>query len=184
MTPLAGTSPPPVASLAGSVLCLSLIAVTATLTHALVSQEAVRALFSRPALKSPSGRILLTTLSLTFYEPQPSANSSGRMLFVPWYLGDAAVQAAVDFCNVGVDGLPLSFSMGACVSMLEGEFVKKAEEIAVRTLDMAEAVPSLEPFKLPSVGLLDSMVGELTIGSSRARWCMFTGPVTDSLLPN
>lgn len=143
------------ATTAALAVCLGMAAVT-SISPAAASREAVQALFSRPPQKSPSGQTLLTTLALTFVHH--GSGSDTKMLFVPWYLGDAAAKAAVDFCSVGVDGLPLSTTMGSCVAMLEGEFLRKVEGIAERVLDMAGALPSLEPFKLPAVGLLDSMV--------------------------
>jgi hypothetical protein len=121
------------------------------------SIDQVAALFARPPTTNSQGRTLLTTLTLTFF-PDGSKQDDGRAMFIPWYLGDAAVSAAQAFCDVGVAGLPLSMPLEECVAMVAEALVNRVEAMAAKVLDMASAVPSLEPFKLPAVGLFDTMV--------------------------
>lgn len=92
-----------------------------------VSVEAVGALITRPPVRDSRGRTLLTTLTM-HYEGGPTAQCPGRhVLFVPWYNGDSAATAALNFCGVAIPGLPLLtiISMPDCLRMVESSLIDR-----------------------------------------------------------
>jgi hypothetical protein len=63
------------------------------------TQRQALALLSRPATRSASGRVLLTTSAVTL--KGPNTPGGDVTLFAPLYNGDSAAGAAAEFCKQG-----------------------------------------------------------------------------------